>query len=594
MSSMYSGVPSYQYPQGSARPYNQPMNYGNNQRNQDYSISSSHYVDRRPINPALTNPTNRSQYYSTNVQDYSIPPSLYVERRASNPAPVGQYNQPQYIEPTNSSLGYNNARAIQAQGSSMYHQKNPGTPSRNVNSALKVNPSPLPPPSPPKALSQYAINSRENVLIKKDIRSEIDDSPIIDPRAFQYLNLDNRKAQQKPISAANESGIDARPIVNFDAVTQLEKRRQQQIEKNNRLRGDDGSGSGIDGRPIVDINAFRHIEAKAYKKKDNEQQGQGTGGGIDERPITNFDAIKDLETRRQQKTSNVLNESIIDTRPIINPDAFKYLEKRRDNSVKTYDEGGIDTKPIVNPEAFRYLEQRGPPLHRDIESGVDTKSIVDPNAFKYLENKETSKSAITESTIDYRPIVNPQAFKWIERKEPKPRVDDGPEVDERSYINPNALQYVDRPPPMKKTDVCEPEIDTRSFILDRNPGALAHLERTSSNRKYDTTESGVDERSFVNPNAFKYLEGMSEAGPPQTSVHSSAGPCIDTKSYVKPDSFRHLESKTAKQEYGNNNNDQGVDERSFVPPTAFRHLEFTGEPTNPEPINYATYGQSDF
>ncbi|CAF5048470.1 unnamed protein product, partial [Rotaria socialis] len=59
-------------------------------------------------------------------------------------------------------------------------------------------------------------------------------------------------------------------------------------------------------------------------------------------------------------------------------------------------------------------------------------------------------------------------------------------------------------------------------------------------------------------------------------------------------SFRHLESKTAKQEYGNNNNDQGVDERSFVPPTAFRHLEFTSEPTNPEPINYATYGQSDF
>ncbi|CAF4671448.1 unnamed protein product, partial [Rotaria magnacalcarata] len=74
-----------------------------------------------------------------------------------------------------------------------------------------------------------------------------------------------------------------------------------------------------------------------------------------------------------------------------------------------------------------------------------------------------------------------------------------------------------------------------------NPGALAHLERTSSNRKYDTTESGVDERSFVNPSAFKYLEGMSEAGPPQTSVHSSAGPSIDTKSYVKPDSFRHLE-----------------------------------------------------
>ncbi|CAF5119491.1 unnamed protein product, partial [Rotaria magnacalcarata] len=145
---MYSGVPSYQYPQGSARPHNQPMNHGNNQLNQDYSISSSLYVDRRPINPALTNPNNRSQYYNTNVQDYSIPPSLYVERRPNNPVSVLQYNQPQYIEPTSSSLGYNNARAIQAQGSSMYHQKTPGAPSRNVNSALKVNPSPPPPPPP--------------------------------------------------------------------------------------------------------------------------------------------------------------------------------------------------------------------------------------------------------------------------------------------------------------------------------------------------------------------------------------------------------------------------------------------------------------
>ena len=100
-----------------------------------------------------------------------------------------------------------------------------------------------------------------------------------------------KKFKKKP-SAANESGIDSRPIINLDAVTQLEKRRQQQIEKNNRLRGDDGSGAGIDGRSIVDANAFRHIEAKTNKNKDNEKQGQDVGSGIDSRPITNPDAFK--------------------------------------------------------------------------------------------------------------------------------------------------------------------------------------------------------------------------------------------------------------------------------------------------------------
>lgn len=283
---MYGGSGSYQYPQPTGRPNNQPMNYGNTQRNQDYPAASSIYIDRRPVNPALVKPGNRPQQnYSSTNQDFTIPSNLYVERRSSNPAPTMQYNQPQYIEQNNSSLGYNNARSIQAQSTSMYHQNNPGTPSRNVNPALKVNPTPV-------QLSQYAINGRENVLIKKETRGEVDDSPIIDPRAFQYLNLDEKNKQKKSPSAAAESGIDTRPIINIDAVTQLERRRQQQIEKSSRLRGDDGSGSGIDGRPIVDANAFRHIEAKTNQKRDTEQQGQGTTGGIDERPITNFDAIK--------------------------------------------------------------------------------------------------------------------------------------------------------------------------------------------------------------------------------------------------------------------------------------------------------------
>ena len=119
----------------------------------------------------------------------------------------------------------------------MYHAKNAGTPSRNVNPALTNNP-------PAPSLSQYATFGKESLFAKKETRAEIDDKPIIDPSAFQYLTLKEKQGQRKPTAQANkESGIDSRPIINLDAVTQLERRRQQQLEKNNRLRGDDGSGA---------------------------------------------------------------------------------------------------------------------------------------------------------------------------------------------------------------------------------------------------------------------------------------------------------------------------------------------------------------
>jgi hypothetical protein len=284
MSSMRGGIGNRQYSQGS-KPNNQPMNYGNTQTNQDYSIPPYLYTERRTSNPQSTIPVNRAPPNNSNNQDYSIPQSFYVQRRSTNPVPVTQPNQPQYIESNKATVGYQNTRAIQDQATGMYHHKNPGTPSRNVNPALTVNP-------PAYSQSQYASYGKESLYAKKETRAEIDDSPIIDPSAFHYLNLGDKKAPKKSSSAANESGIDSRPIINLDAVTQLEKRRQQQIEKNNRLRGDDGSGAGIDGRPIVDANAFRHIEAKSNKNKDNTQQGQGVGSGIDTRPITNPDAFK--------------------------------------------------------------------------------------------------------------------------------------------------------------------------------------------------------------------------------------------------------------------------------------------------------------
>lgn len=281
---MRAGANTYQYPQGS-QPMNQSVNYGNKPTNQDYSIPSNLYVERRSTNPNINTPINRAQPAYSNNQNYSIPQSFYVDRRSTNPVPVTQPNQPQYIEPNKGSFGYDNARAVQDQMTGMYHNKNPGTPSRKVNPALTVNP-------PAYSLSQYATFGKESLFAKKETRAEIDDGPIIDPNAFRYLESGGRNVPSRTPSAANNSGIDSRPIINLDAVNQLEKRRQQQIEKNNRLRGDDGSGSGIDGRSIVDANAFRHIEAKGNKNKDSDKQGQGVGSGIDERPITNPDAFK--------------------------------------------------------------------------------------------------------------------------------------------------------------------------------------------------------------------------------------------------------------------------------------------------------------
>ena len=281
---MHGTTGRYQYSQGS-KSNNQPINYGSKQVNEDDSIPQALYVERRQVNHSPITPISQLQYYTSNVQDHSIPQYLYVERRSTNPEPTTQYNQSQYIEANHSSFGYQNARAVQAQTSGMYHHKSPGTPSRNINPALKVNP-------PPLSQSQYAVYGKESDFIKKETRGEIDDSPIIDPSAFHYLNLNDKKVQKKTASSADDSGIDTRPIINLDAVTQLEKRRQQQIEKNNRLRGDDGSGAGIDGRSIVDRNAFRHIEAKVSKNRVREQKGEDNTDGVDNRPITNPDAFK--------------------------------------------------------------------------------------------------------------------------------------------------------------------------------------------------------------------------------------------------------------------------------------------------------------
>ena len=336
--------------------------------------------------------------------------------------------------------------------------------------------------------------------------------------------IDPAAGPRKVTRNNTDSGIDRRPIVNLDGVTQLERRRQQQLEKDSRPRGDDGSGPGVDQRSMVDANAFRHIEAKSTKSSNPNESG-----GVDQRPITNPDAIRsvrendrnlfsicrrcrNLEARRDQRVKKPVDESAVDSRPIINPDAFKYLEQRRDQSSRTNDESGIDSKPIVNPDAFRSLEQRNQPGRRDLtESGIDSTPRINPNALQHLERKVTGPvpTNLTESTIDYRPIVNPQAFKWIERKDAPRRVDDGPDVDERSYVNPQAFQKIDRPPG-KYTDVGESEIDTRSFILDRNPNALAHLEREPTFRPPPNDQGGIDQRSYVPANAFRHLEFTGE------------------------------------------------------------------------------------
>ncbi|CAF1941624.1 unnamed protein product [Rotaria magnacalcarata] len=494
--------------------------------------------------------SNRTaQNNNTNSQSY------FVERHSTNRLP------------------YNESKTITIQHT---------TQSRRVNPALTINPNQQP-------RSQSANYGKPKYTYKRDMRSEIDDSPIIDPSAFRYLNLNERKAKTTATSGNDfESGIDTRSIINLDAVTQLERRRQQLLEKNNRLRGDDGPKEGIDDRSIIDSNAFRYIEAKTSK---SQKQGQGFDGGIDDRPIVNPDAFKYIDARRQGKPVKQSNEPSIDTRPIVNPDAFKYIEKR-DVPLKRSTDGGIDSEPIVNPAAFRYLEKQGPPPRRDVQSGVDTTSIVDPDAFQYIERRRPVRSAPAESSIDYSPIVSPDAFKWIEQKHTtRRRINNEPEIDERSYVNPQAFRYIDRNL-TKRNDIPKSEIDSRSLILDRNPNAFVHLERKYNNNRRNEIESGIDQRSYVDPDAFRYIEGQRKNARNKIK-YSPLDPTIDTRSYVDTESFRHLENK--KNTKNSHHYDRDIiDERPFIPPIAFRHLEFSEDQYNyPYDISYALYGQTD-
>jgi len=211
-------------------------------------------------------PQGTTTYYNNNgpIQNHSTSQSSYIEQRSTtNPTTFAQHY----------SSSYSGSKTTNVQ---------PSTPTRRVNPALTINPN-----QPPRsAKPNYG---KQNYYSKKNTHGEIDDSPIIDPSAFRYLNLNERKAKKKTNSDEIESGIDSRPIINLDAVAQLERRRQQQLEKNNRLRGDDGSKGGIDDRSIIDANAFRYIEARPNKK---DKQGQGINSGIDDRPITNPDAFR--------------------------------------------------------------------------------------------------------------------------------------------------------------------------------------------------------------------------------------------------------------------------------------------------------------
>lgn len=231
-------------------------------------------------------------------------------------------------------------------------------------------------------------------------------------------------------------------------------------------------------------------------------------------------------------------------------------------------------------------------MRRDTQPGVDSTSIINPNAFRYVEKRSSSRPQPAEPAVDSRPIVNPQAFKWIERPTTTTRTfDEGPDVDERSYVNPQAFRYIDRHVAKKREPVAA-EIDQRSYILDRNPRALAHLERNYT-KTQNQVEGGVDERPYVNPDAFKFIEGL--ARDPQTrSIHSAVGPTIDTRSYVNTESFRHLENRRGSHWLGaEGEGDETIDERSYVPTEAFRHLEFSEQPMSSYRMNYTSHGLSD-
>jgi hypothetical protein len=102
----------------------------------------------------------------------------------------------------------------------------------------------------------------------------------------------------------------------------------------------------------------------------------------------------------------------------------------------------------------------------------------------------------------------------------------------------------------------------------------------------------MDSTSIINPNAFKYIEGLGYDSKTK-SIHSSIGPPIDTRSYVDTEAFRHLEGQQSNTQYNGYYDRDGIDERSFVPSNAFQHLEFTDQRNYPYEIDYSSYGVTD-
>ena len=128
--------------------------------------------------PQGTTTTTYNTHYGTSQSSYS-------DGRSPNPMSPTQYYPQSYSG---------------SKTTDVYHS----TPIRRVNPALTINPNQLPKSSQPNY-------SKPNSYYRKNPHAEIDDSPIIDPSAFRYLNLGEPKVVNKKSIGCNEmdSGIDS-------------------------------------------------------------------------------------------------------------------------------------------------------------------------------------------------------------------------------------------------------------------------------------------------------------------------------------------------------------------------------------------------
>lgn len=164
-------------------------------------------------------------------------------------------------------------------------------------------------------------NDRTQSRLLVDISPSIDQSPIVDPNAFKYLNA----AKNEPRNLRDQDDEKLSPP---KVIVPLKNLRMTEGEPATFL-------SKIVGYPIPNITWLHNSRALSESSRYTSSYDHTTGlavfkiNGTQSNDLGTYTAIAQNCAGQDSTTASLeLNQvSLVDTQPIVNPEAFRYLEK---------------------------------------------------------------------------------------------------------------------------------------------------------------------------------------------------------------------------------------------------------------------------